>query len=148
MKKWIIIIVTAISFLSYGQQAIPLNAEFGGNRCNGSIGICSISHIQTEKGGNIEMGKYSAHKVNNVQFQLIIDRIKISENEELGIVGKKLSTLGTSTVFRIEEDYILDSEVVEAIGLKPGYIVILKGEYPMTIDSYKAYINFTVEKLQ
>ncbi|MGB6094482.1 MAG: hypothetical protein WBF83_12045 [Moheibacter sp.] len=146
MKKVIILIVIAISYIGYGQEEMPINADFGGNRCNGAIGLCSISKGQ----GIMEKGpdtlKFTAKKVSDIQFQLIIYRSKISEEEEMGIVGKKLSTLGNSGVFRMEEDFIMDNQVVAEIGLKQGYIIIPKGEYPMTIDNHKAYISFTVVK--
>lgn len=147
MKKIIITIAVFTSWFAYGQnKEVPLEGNFSGQRCNGSVGLCTISQGGFESGKNSNESKFNAKKIDDFHFQLIVDRTKISQEEELRIVGKKLSEISPSTFFIVDEDFVLDNQTANAIGLKESYIVIPKGEYPMSVDGKRAYISFTVEK--
>src|SRR5690606_5897460 len=124
MKKIIITITALTSWFSFGQQnEVPLEGNFSGQRCNGSVGLCTISQGGSGYGKNSDEVKFKAKKIDNYHFQLIIDRTKINREEELGIVGKELSSLNSSTFFVVEEDFVLDNQTAEAIGLQSNYII-------------------------
>lgn len=145
MKKILIMISALTSLIGLGQE-VPLDGNFSGQRCNGSVGLCTISQGGTGYGKNTGESKLKAKKMDGFHFQLIIDRNKISKEEELRIVGKELSSLMPSTLFEVEEDFLLDTQTAGAIGLTQDYTIIPKGKYPMVIEENSVYISFTVEK--
>lgn len=148
MKKIFYILAILVSTFVWGQQKqVPLGGDFGGTRCNGSIGLCSVTHGSDNK--NPQESKMVAEKINNTSFLLIVNRSKINAEEEFKIIGANLSGLekGNSLEFIVEEDFILDQETLEAIGITSGYTTISKGKYPMSFDEEKVYIRFTLKNL-
>jgi len=148
MKKTLYITGILLSVMVYGQQEkiVPLSGGFGGIRCNGSVGLCNVSQNPGGKVG--EATKLSAVKINETSFQLIVYRKNLDSGEELRIVGTPFSSLDSSSPpkFIVEEDFIMDGQTVQAIGLKSGYAIIPKGKYSMTFDDEKIYITFNLEK--
>ena len=148
MKKTLYITGILLSVTTYGQQKkiVPLSGEFGGTRCNGSVGMCNVS--QNPSGKINENTKLSAIKINESSFRLVVYRKNLDSDEESRIVGTPFSSLDPSAPpkFIVEEDFILDEQTVQAIGLKSGYVIIPKGVYQMTFDDEKIYITFNLEK--
>ncbi len=144
MKNTISTLAILLSTITFAQQEVPLSGNFGGTRCNGSVGLCNIGQNPTGK----SQGKLFAQKQNDNSFQLIILRSKLSDQEELSIIGKPISSLNQKKppLFIVEEDFLLDNTVVRSIGLTDDYILIPAGEYPMSFDDEKVYIYFTLEK--
>jgi len=148
MKKIIYALGILVSSFIWGQQKqIPLSGDFGGTRCNGSIGLCSVTHSSENK--NPQESKMTAKIINDSSFQLIINLNQINSDEESKIVGSTFSELNKAAPpdFIVEEDFILDQQTATAIGLKTGYIVIPAGNYPLNFDEQKVYITFTLEQL-
>ena len=148
MKKILYITGILVSVLGYGQQekGVPLSGNFGGTRCNGSVGLCEVSQNPNGKAGS--QTKLSAVKISDNSFQLVVNRVNLEPGEELRIVGKAFSSLDRAAPpkFLMEEHFIVDEQTLQAIGLKAGYVIIRKGEYPMAFDDEKIYITFNLEK--
>lgn len=143
MKKLIYTLGMLVSIFSWAQE-VPISGNFGGTRCNGSVGLCSVSPFG--KAG--ETPKLYAKKLNDQSFQLIVDRKNMSAEEELKIVGQSFSSLDQSSppAFVIEEDFILDEQTGKKIGLGNGYLIIPAGNYTMAFDDERIYITFNLEK--
>lgn len=147
MKKKLFTLGILISTFVPGQlKEIPLSGEFGGTRCNNSIGLCSV--VQNSESKNPQESKMVATKLSDTSFQLIIYLNRIEQKEESKIIGQNFSKLNQSEPpdFVMEEDFILDEETASAIGLKSGYIVIPAGKYPLQFDQQKVYITFTLKQ--
>jgi hypothetical protein len=143
MKKTITIAAILVSVFAFSQTGkIALSGGFGGVRCNGSVGLCNVSQNSVNK--NISETKFYAEKIDETAFRMVVNRGKMSKNEELQITGKEfvVARATENKDFTVEEDYVLDSKTADAIGLKSGFVVIPKGKYPITFDDENIVITF------
>lgn len=141
MKKIIITIILLISVYTDAQTIVNLNADIRGRSCSGGLGICSITG-----GGSISENKTFGQQINEHSFLLIIERNKISQQEEISLAGKNISELSRTTpqVFTMEDELILNDETTKKLGLENNYNTIPKGTFPLTFDDEKIYIKINV----
>lgn len=129
--------------LLFAQTTVSIEADIRGRSCTGGLGICGVSG-----GGSTTQSKTTARTIDEHSFLLMIERDKITSQEEKSLAGKSFSELSKNAqqVFTMEEEIVLDNETAKVLGLEKGYNVIPKGTFPMTFDDKKIYITLTVEK--
>lgn len=134
MKKIIHIALLCLTTIAFSQQKKTLiNAELSlgrlGADCSGR-GACGFNTSTTKAQANTQV---TYNKDNSIT--LIIDRSKITKEEEFKIVGQYLTSTSkvNELTFVMEEDLTLEAET--KIGLKMGnYLTkIAKGNYPVVI---------------
>ncbi len=138
MKKLIPIALLCLTTIAFSQQKnttekTTINGEliFGKNPdCIRRGGICTFNTSQNKAQANTQV---TYNKDNSIT--LIIDRSKITKEEEFKIVGQYLTSTSkvNELTFVMEEDLTLEAET--KIGLKmANYLTkIAKGNYPVVI---------------
>ncbi|HLT54296.1 MAG TPA: hypothetical protein VKZ97_10405 [Flavobacteriaceae bacterium] len=123
-------------FLSTGlnaQAEKELTVEVGwiGQRCVGDNGYC---YVEPSADGNTTL------RLNNSELTFIIYRDKLTVEEELKILGKKLSDESFDT-YLLEEPFALSKDVTNQLSLAEG-TQIPPGEYQAKITKETVEITF------
>lgn len=116
--------------------SVGLQGTFYGVKCNGDVGLCTVS-----KGGG--GSGVLANRVSDTKIELVVIRNQISSADEMKITGNSISRKSGSATYPIEKDVVIDKEVAAALGLADGYLVIPKGNYQMRYDN-----NFITIEIQ
>ncbi len=128
MKKIIYAILLCIPLVSFCQEnktsnETDVNITWDGRHCRGTNGLCNISNTEDNK--VLSNATIIDHKDGTITFN--IDRNKLSNEEQLKIVGRELTPLLESNDFI----YALDYDFEFAMWDKTN--VISKGNYPLII---------------
>lgn len=135
MKKLIITSLLIAPYFLFAQQAneistdkyTTLRGERMGN-CSGNKGnICGF-----EKKENFA---FVLSKEGATQLKISIDLSKISEEEQLGWLGKPLKEVRTNEEISFVQEFKipLDADLVRALNLEANYFFIAPGNYKMRV---------------
>lgn len=143
MKKIQSVLILLISLSINAQTTVNLKTDIRGRGCSGGLGICSLTG-----GGAKSIGQTYGQRIDKHSFLLIIERSKISHQEELSLVGKSISELNrtVSQQFKMEGEVMLDEQTVKQLGLEYNFNIIPTGNFPLTFDDEKIYIRINVVK--
>ncbi|WP_452230956.1 hypothetical protein [Lacinutrix sp. MEBiC02404] len=138
MKKHTLIAMLCLPLMLFSQQKnttekTSINGEltFGKNPdCIRRGGICTFNTSQSKAQGNTQI---IYNKENSIT--LIIDRTKITKEEEYKIVGQYLTTTSkvNALTFIMEEDLTLEAETKTGLKTAKHLTKITKGNYPVYI---------------
>lgn len=133
MKKMMLILVMLATVAAYSSPppgpSVGIKIEFGRPKknCTG-FGICSIQFV-------FDLQAILESLLEHTEPDVGYGYPAVDENDRLVVKLVKnaslpatLSKYFTKGIFVVEEDYVIPPEVVDAIGLPPGY-VIKKGSY-------------------
>jgi len=137
------IILMLVTLMANAQTEKTTTTDYGIMRdCFGGFGQCSAPNDTINKS---QTGRRFS-KINNNSFILEIDRVNITEDEELYLAGKKLSMLDENErpVFSQHEDIILSDETLRQFGVDSKYKLLKKGSYPTIITEEKVIITITL----
>lgn len=116
--------------------SVGLTGTFYGVKCNGDVGLCTVSKGSGNSG-------IVANRVSDTKIELVVIRNQVSSADELKITGNSISRKSGSASYAIEKDIVIDTQVAAALGLADGYLVIPQGNYPMRYDN-----NFITIEIQ
>lgn len=154
MKKIIYIALLCLTTIAFSQQKnttekTTINGEliFGKNPdCIRRGGICTFNTSQNKAQANTQANTQVTYNKDST-ITLIIDRTKITKEEEYKIVGQYLTSTSkvNELTFIMEEDLMLEAET--KIGLKmANYLTkIAKGNYPVVITKDTFTITLRLE---
>lgn len=147
MKIIISIALLCITFIAFTQEQKKNNkikvitSWEGRPRCNGGHGLCAIKSSSITGQTNTTIIYYDTNKMD-----FIINRSKITKEEEIKIVGKDLAvTVENEFIYIFEEDYALDTEIQTSLKLSAECIKIPIGSYPILVTKDTLTITFTLE---
>ncbi|QRM89080.1 hypothetical protein FG167_07475 [Lacinutrix sp. WUR7] len=146
MKKIIHIAMLCLTTIAFSQektvrQTIFVNTSWEGKRCNGSNGLCYISSTNKAQANT----QITYNKENTIT--LIIDRTKITKEEEYKIVGQHLTATSkvNELTFIMEEDLTLEAETKTGLKTANHLTKIAKGNYPVVITKETFTITLRLE---
>jgi hypothetical protein len=146
MKKIIHIAMLCLTTIAFSQektvtQTIFVNTSWEGKRCNGSNGLCYINSTNKSRANT----QVTYNKDNTIT--LIIDRSKITKEEEFKIVGQYLTTTSkvNELTFIMEEDLTLEAETKSGLKTAKYLTKIAKGNYPVVITKDTFTITLRLE---
>lgn len=119
--------------------------DFSGEDCiRRSRDICS-SKITNDFSEKLKMVSL---KSNSRSFNLFLKAKNINESDQISIIGKSFKSFNKSeTKYFVQGyDYVLENNILNALGLDSQYNTIKKGTYPIQKNDDGVYINFTLDK--
>ena len=140
--------LTSIAFSQNQKSAIEasINAKitFGRNGadCSGR-GTCSFNTNTNKASANAQI---ISNRDSNI-ITLIIDRTKITNQEEIKIIGQPLSSdsIKKEFAFIMEDDFTLEAETKLQLKAPIQLTKIAKGTYPISITKETFTITFKLE---
>lgn len=140
-KQHVIFPALLLSLFSLAQEA-RISADFRGRDCSGGLGLCSVSG----SGFANEATQVTVTKISAQSIGLIIDVKTASTEVQRNIAGKEFSKITSSEqlYFKQEKDIVLDSSILDKLGIDRKYHLIKEGSYPIVFDKEYAVVIFTL----
>lgn len=150
MKKRLYIALLCITSIAFSQNkkastiaTVNTQITFGRQSldCRGR-GTCNF-----EKAENIENANATATYNKDNTVTLIIDRTKITKENEVKIVGKPLDDVFkvNELVFVMDEDFVLEKEIKSSLKTPEQVTKLAKGNYPIQITKETITITIKLE---
>ena len=150
MKKLIHIALLCITSIAFSQDkktsnSTAINAQITFGRqsldCRGR-GTCSFEKVESIKEANAIV---TYNKDNTIT--LIIDRTKITKEDEAKIVGKPIAEVlnVNKLVFTIQDDLTLETEIKSNLKTEQNITKIAKGNYPIQVTKETFTITIKLE---
>ena len=123
---------------STAQNTLNVSADIRGRSCAGGLGLCGIKSI-TEDNSSI----VSAKRVASDAVLLIIEKQKLSIENQISLVGKEFSKInGNEKLNFIQEvDIVFEQETLIKLGINPKYSVLKSGLYDIEISEKDVLIT-------
>jgi hypothetical protein len=130
-----------MSLLASAQTQLKIATDIRGHACAGGFGLCSNTTITEKLSSNV-----SAQKLSEKIIVFLFDKAGLSLQNQESMAGKAFSSIASNEKidFIQEADLIIDPKTIISLGFDPKYSIIKKGVYPMTIDSDKVLVTFTL----
>jgi hypothetical protein len=146
-NKLLLAMLITLPLLSIAQTELKVSTDSRGRSCAGGLGLCRIS-TSLEMQKNNQESKTTALKLNDSTIQLVFAKSLLSEQELISLCNKTLDKilLTDSIYFIQEDDFIIDSQLLQMLNIDSKLNIVKKGSYPIELFDDNIKVTLPLSK--
>lgn len=145
INKLSFVLISAFSLAQGGGK--DLGADIRGIGCNGGSGLCTAAKTTNKSSA---MKKFTVYKVSTTTMIIEIDPSNLSITEQKSFFGKEYSSITSNEelVFIQEMDFVFDLDTSLYLEMDPGYRLLKRGSYPISIVNDKIRVTLPLAEFK